>query len=304
MFLAANGLRDGRLGLLLKINLILISVFVVTVTAVGFLSQEMMEQQAREQVLANARILAQTASAVRTYTSKQIQPILHSRPSPTFQPQTVPSYSAQEVFKTLREHYPNYDYKEVALNPTNPKDKAVDWEAKVVNDFRQDPKRKEVVGERDTPEGRSLYLAEPITISMVSCLKCHSTPQKAPKTMTAMYGEGNGFGWEVGETIGARIVSVPMQVAKAEAAGAFKHLFGSFVVVFSLLLLVLNALLHQVVVKPIRKLSRVADEVSLGNLDAPPFDPQGNDEVSALQGSFNRMRISLEKSMKMLEELG
>ncbi|MBS2036761.1 DUF3365 domain-containing protein [bacterium] len=301
---AAIGLRDRRLGLLLKINVILVSVFLVTVAVVGYLSQGLMEEQAREQVLANARILAQTAAAVRSYTSKQIQPILHSRPSPTFQPQTVPSYSAQEVFKTLRERYPSYDYKEVALNPTNQKDKAVEWEAKVVNDFRKDPQRKEVVGERDTPEGRSLFLAEPITISMVSCLKCHSTPEKAPKTMTAMYGTSNGFGWEVGETIGARIVSVPMQVAKTEASRAFRHLFGSFVVVFSLLLLVLNALLHQVVVKPIRRLSKVADEVSMGNLDAPPFEPKGNDEVSALQSAFNRMRISLEKSMKMLEELG
>ncbi|MFN8607200.1 MAG: DUF3365 domain-containing protein [Vulcanimicrobiota bacterium] len=292
------------MGLLVKINLILVSVFVITVAVVGYLSQGLMEDQAREQVLANARILAQTAAAVRTYTSKQIQPILHSRPSPTFQPQTVPSYSAQEVFKTLRERYPNYSYKEVALNPTNLKDKAADWEAEVVKNFRDDPSRKEVVGERETPEGRSLYLAEPITISMVSCLKCHSTPQKAPATMTAMYGKDNGFGWQVGETIGARIVLVPMQVAKTEASRAFRHLFGGFVIVFSLLLLVLNALLHQVVVKPIRRLSKIADEVSMGNLEAPAFEPQGNDEVGALQDSFNRMRISLEKSMKMLEELG
>lgn len=292
------------MGLLLKINIILISVFIVTVAVVGYLSQDLMESQAREQVLANARILAQTAAAVRTYTSKQIQPILHSRPSPTFQPQTVPSYSAQEVFKTLKERYPNYEYKEVALNPTNTNDKAIDWEAKIVNEFRQDAKLKERVGERDTPEGRSLYLAEPITISMESCLKCHSTPQKAPGTMIAMYGDANGFGWEVGETIGARIVSVPMRVAKDEAAKAFRRVFGSFVVVFSLLLLVLNALLHVVVVKPIRRLSKIADEVSMGNLDAPPFEPRGNDEVSKLEGSFNRMRISLEKSMKMIEELG
>ncbi len=263
-----------------------------------------MQAQARQQVLDNARILAQTAAAVRAYTSKQIQPILHSRPSPTFQPQTVPSYSAQEVFKTLKEHYPNYDYKEVALNPTNTHDQANEWESGVVNKFRQDAKLKEYVDERDTPEGRSLFLAEPITISTESCLKCHSTPQKAPGTMIAMYGDANGFGWGVGETIGARIVSVPMRVAKDEARRAFRQLFGSFVVVFSLLLLVLNALLHVVVVKPIRRLSRVADEVSMGNLDAPPFEPKGNDEISKLEGSFNRMRISLEKSMKMLEELG
>ena len=107
------------MGLLLKINLILISVFLVTLGAVGYLSRQMVEANARQQVLANARILAQTAAAVRTYTSKQIQPILHSRPSPTFQPQTVPAYSAQQIFKTLKVSYPNYDYKEAALDPTS-----------------------------------------------------------------------------------------------------------------------------------------------------------------------------------------
>lgn len=291
-------------GLLPKINLILISVFVVTIGVVGFLSQSLMEKNAREQVLANARILAQTAAAVRTYTSKQIQPILHSRPSPTFQPQTVPAYSAQEIFKTLKQRYPDYDYKEAALNPTNLNDRTVEWEADVVNAFRKNAKLKEYINERDTPKGRVLYLAEPITITMVSCLKCHSTPDKAPDTMIAMYGPANGFGWKVGETIGARIVSVPMQVAKDEAKSSFRHLFGSFVAVFTVLLLVLNGLLYMIVVQPIRRLSKIADEVSMGNMEAPPFDPKGNDEVSALEGSFNRMRISLEKSIKMLEELG
>lgn len=292
------------MGLLPKINLILITVFVITVAAVGYLSQSLMERNAREQVLANARILAQTAAAVRSYTSKQIQPILHSRPSAVFQPQTVPAYSAQEIFKTLKQRYPDYDYKEAALNPTNPNDRTVEWEADVVNAFRKDPKLKEYIDERVTPKGRVLYLAEPITITMVSCLKCHSTPDKAPDTMIAMYGPANGFGWKVGETIGARIVSVPMQVAKNEAKSSFRQLFSFFVVVFTLLLLVLNALLYIIVVKPIRRVSKIADEVSMGNLDAPHFEPKGNDEVSALEGSFNRMRISLEKSIKMLEELG
>lgn len=292
------------MGLLLKINLILISVFLVTLGAVGYLSRQMVEANARQQVLANARILAQTAAAVRTYTSKQIQPILHSRPSPTFQPQTVPAYSAQQIFKTLKVSYPNYDYKEAALDPTNPKDRAVGWEKEVINAFRNKSSLKEQIGERDTSEGRTLYLAEPITITMVSCLKCHSTPEKAPDTMIDMYGRANGFHWKVGETIGARIVSVPMQVAKNEAKRSFRHIFGSCVVVFTLLMLVLNGLLHIIVVKPIRRLSKIADEVSMGNLEAAPFEPKGNDEVSILEGSFNRMRISLEKSLKMLEELG
>jgi hypothetical protein len=55
------------------------------------------------------------------------------------------------------------EYKEAALNPTNPRDRAVDWEADIINTFRNHPgAAKELVGERDTPTGRSLYLARPI----------------------------------------------------------------------------------------------------------------------------------------------
>lgn len=289
--------------LLVKVNLVLVSVFVVTVGAMGYVSQNIMERNAREQVLANARLLAQTAAAVRNYTSTQIQPILHSRPSKTFQPQTVPAYSAQEIFRTLKKKYPDYAYKESALNPTNAADRAIDWEADLVHRFRENPEQSEIVGERDTPDGRSLFLAEPIKIGQVSCLKCHSTPEKAPDTMIAMYGDKNGFGWNVGETIGARIVSVPMEVAKNEARSSFRQLFGSFLVVFSLLLLILNLILQKIVVRPIRELSKIADEVSVGNSDAPPFEASSDDEVGVLAGSFHRMRISLEKSLKMIEEM-
>ncbi len=291
------------MGLLLKINLILILVFVVTVGAMGYVSQDLMEKNARDQVLQNARLLAQTAAAVRNYTSTQIQPILHSRPWPNFQPQTVPAYSAQEIFKTLSKKYPDYVYKESALNPTNPNDLAADWEAHIVNRFRDNPGQTELIGERDTRRGRSLYLAEPIQIAAVSCLKCHSTPEKAPPAMINMYGPSHGFGWKQGEIIGARIVTVPMQVAKNQAQLAFRHLFGSFVGVFTLLLLVLNGLLQLVVIRPIRRLCKTADEVSLGNPNAAPFDTKSKDEIGLLAGSFQRMRISLEKSFKMLEDM-
>ena len=75
----------------------------------------------------------------------------------------------------------------------------------------------------------------------------------------------------------------------------------ALVAVFAVTILLMNLLLHFVIVKPIRRISSIASEVSLGNMDAPEFEERGRDEIASLAGSFNRMRRSLANAMKMLE---
>src|SRR5258708_11091779 len=79
-----------------------------------------------------------------------------------FLPQTVPAFAATEMMNQLRKKYPDYAYKEAALNPTNPRDRAVAWEADVVNQFRNGASRLEISGTRVKPEGAYLYLSRPI----------------------------------------------------------------------------------------------------------------------------------------------
>ncbi len=52
------------------------------------------------------------------------------------------------------------------------------------------------------------------------------------------------------------------------------------------------------------RLSAMADKISLGDFTVAELPVRGKDEVSALADSFNRMRRSLERAMKMLEEPG
>jgi hypothetical protein len=138
-------------------------------------------------------------------------------PGSEFFPQSIPFYASTENFNYFRSRYPAYSYKEAALNPTNPRDRTVDWEADVVNIFRNDPARTEVTGHRETPDGPSLYFCAPIRVNDTSCLTCHSTPEKAPTEIVKFYGTANGFGWKLNEVIGAQIVSVPANLADASA---------------------------------------------------------------------------------------
>ena len=171
------------MSLLVKFNLILVLCFGIALIPAHLITRDLLERNARTQVVAQARLMMQTALATRGYTNKQIKPLLAARLADEFLPQTVPAYSATEIFNSIRETHPEYSYKEATLNPTNPRDRTVDWEADIVNGFRQDKKLKEVVGERDAPLGRALYLARPITITDPACLSCHTSPEATPVSL-------------------------------------------------------------------------------------------------------------------------
>ena len=289
------------MGLRLKFNLVLILVFALGLVASGYVSKRILEANAQEEVTRNAELMMGAALAVRGYTSKQVKPQLELQLMRAFLPQSVPAYAATEMFNTLRQQHPEYTYKEATLNPTNPRDRAVEWEADIVQQFRNDGTRTEIRGTRDTPTGRALYLAKPLKISDPGCLPCHDTPDTAPKSMVAHYGNANGFGWKLGETVGAQIISVPMSVPLAKADQAFRTFMTSLVGVFLLAFIVLNVVLSFLVIRPIVRMSRAADEVSTGNFDVPEFSVGSRDEIGVLATSFNRLRRSLEKAMKLLE---
>jgi len=290
------------MSLRIKFNLVLILAFMIGLALAAYLSDRILKDNAREEVIQSSRIMMESALGARTYTSEHIKPLLALQMKRQFLPETVSAYAAAQSFKALRTHFPEYTYKEAALNPTNPDDRASDWEADIIREFRNNAERQELIVERDTPTGRMLNLAHPLDVHDEGCLSCHGKVEDAPKTMTDIYGVNNGFGWKMGEIIGAQIVTVPMAVPLARAYDTFTLFMILLSGVFLWLLLLLNVLLHFVVIQPTVKMARIANDVSLGKPDVPEYIKPGSDEISSLSQSFNRMRLSLERALKMLEE--
>ena len=286
----------------LKFNLVLIIVFAIGFAAAGVVSYQLLQRNAREEVLRDAGLMMESALSVRKYTVDQVRPELVKLMDEVFLPQTVPAYAATEVFAEMRKKYADYNYKEAALNPTNPRDRATDWEADIVNRFRQGDDAKEIIAERDAPTGRQLYIARPIRITNPACLQCHTSAESSPPTMVKIYGPANGFGWKLNEVIGAQVVTVPMEVPKRNADQAFITFMTSLAVIFVVVFIVLNVMLSLLIIRPIRRLSEVADKVSTGDFSEAEFAEKGRDEVAVLASSFNRMRRSLEKAMQMIDE--
>lgn len=289
--------------LLTKFNLVLIVFFGAGGWLIAQLAHGFLNQNAREQVLQQAELMMASARSTRDYTSDQVKPHLLKNPDhlTTFLPQTVPAYSAIWVFNQLRKNYPTYSYREATLNPTNLRDRADDWESDVIRYFADHPAEKKFSGERETAVGRQLYLAKPMRADP-SCLECHSTPDVAPPAMIRKYGTANGFGWQLDQVIAAQIISVPMDVPLQIARKAFNRLLLYLILTFVVTIIALDTAVYVLVIRPLRTVADVAERVSQGETDAPEVHVKGKDEIAMVTSSFNRMRVSLEKALRMLEQ--
>ena len=289
------------MGLRAKFNLLMLAVAIIGAGLFALAAEPLVNAVAREEVLQGSRIMMESAAGARKYTSEQIAPILKSQIGQHFYPQSVSAYAAKRNFDVIHEKFPDYMYREAALNPTNPQDRATDWEADIINDFRGHPGKEEDSFVRSTATGPMLELARPLA-NKPACMECHSTAASAPASMVALYGPETGFGWKPGEISGAQIVSVPMSASEVRAEHIRRLFLVPFLGFLVLLFVSINILLHFVVIRPMEKIARNAEAVSMGKIDTPEYEYKGRDQIGRLAASFNRMHRSLAQAFRMLGE--
>jgi len=288
-----------------KFNLVLITIMSIALVGAGYFSYNLLQKNAQREVIDHAGMMMETALAIRGYTVSEVRPLLQEQMQHTFLPQSVPAYAATQSFETLRKNpkHEEYSYKEATLNPTNPNNRTTDWEDDIIRAFRKDKDRKQIQTVRDTADGQLLHLARPIQIKKQACLRCHGRPEQAPETMLALYNSRtNGFGWKLNEVVGAQIVTVPISVPHNAANKTFLNFMLTLVAVFVFIFIALNVLLRRIIIQPIIKMAKQANDVSMGKMSSPEFNEAGKDELSTLGASFNRMRRSLHKAIRMIED--
>ncbi|WP_414447896.1 DUF3365 domain-containing protein [Burkholderia sp. 22PA0099] len=294
-----------KLSLAIKFNLVFVAIFAIGLTAAGIVADRVLQQQALDETRHDANVLMSAAEAMQNYTAQHITPLLSTQIQYSFVPESVPAFSAIEMLNTLQGTFPNFSYRSTMVNPTNPRDRPSDWEAEVIAHLHDQPALQEVTGQRRTPGGEHLlFLARPSRITDSSCMQCHSTPAAAPRTMLDKYGPANGFGWKMNDVIGAEFVSVPMSESIARGRALWRSFMAALSVVFAVVLIVLNVMVHLLVTRRLQALSRAADEVSLGQLGEVALPTRGSDEIASLAVSFGRMRTSLVTAFEILDETG
>lgn len=289
--------------LLAKFNLILLVIFGTGALLISHFAYTFLIGNARNQVMNEAKLMLASAESIRQYIAKDISPLVEENPrhEVNFLPEAVPFFGSTVTFNNLRKSYPEYTYKEAALNPTNPEDRAADWESDIIHHLRDQNGGGQDSGVRDTPNGPALFVANPIRATQ-DCLQCHGAASDAPAGLIARYGSANGFGWQPNEIIGAQIVSVPMAVPVKIANQAYHRLMLFLGLTILLAIIALDAGVYWFVIRPLRVVSDAADRVSRGEKNVPPVRIPGKDEISVVAASFNRMQVSLAKALRMIDE--
>ncbi len=189
-----------------------------------------------------------------------------------FLPQTVPAYAATEQFNELRKKHPDYTTRK--RRSTRPIRATVPRTGKPTSStsFRID-----VDDDRDRRRAR--YAHRPHALSLAADpdqeRRVPDVPQhgrgRAQDDDRSLRATANGFGWKMDEVIGAQIVSVPMTVPIERANKTFTAFMGSLAAVFLAIFVLLNVMLYTMVIRRVTNLAGIADQVSLGNVDAGEF---------------------------------
>lgn len=275
--------------------------FCFGVTVAGYISYRLEIRQAHEDIKQKADLLLETAMALRAFTSEELTPVLRSLSQTDFHAAQVPSFVAQTTLKRLNARFPEYRYRESALDPTNLNDRASDWEVGLLRQFRADPERQELVGEHGEGEQRRFYVARPIRIKSEACLQCHSTPAAAPAAMLAKYGSTHGFGWRLGEAVALQLVEVPTGPARQKAWSSVLVTVGSLACVFVLSAAVFLLLLRRHVTHPLEALTRAAHLESLHSESQGGQLPGVGGQFGELQAAIQRLKLSLDRALRLFE---
>ena len=286
-----------------QFTLLLTLIFIGGIILSGITLSLAMQRKAEDEVMAKAEILTQTMNAVRSYTSDRVAPLLQNQlaTSPNFISETVPAYSAREVFENFREQpeYKDFFYKEATLDPTNLRDKADEFEAELVKEFRAQPDLTKLSGYRNLAGVEQFFTARPLKVTAASCLQCHSTPEAAPKSQIADFGADHGFGWQLNDIVAAQTIYVPSNEVFAKGNQYLVLTMGIFVSIFAMLSLLINRLLKRRVIRPVRQLTAIAQSLTTGTVTAEKvqeFDSPSihrvarrADEPGQLARAFQRM---------------
>lgn len=283
-----------------RFTIIILICLIIGMGAAGLISYRIETQQAQAEILHNADFMMETAVAIRSYTINEVRPLLNQQKTDEFLPQTVPSYSAQSTLGHLKKRFPEFTYREVALNPTNVSNRASDWEVGLIRRFQTDAKATTLSGVIGQGSAGKFYFARPIRITNPSCLVCHSVPNAAPKAMLAKYGTSNGFGWKMNEVVGAQVVEVPVERAWKAAKNSIAITMGALTCIFLLTFVVFQLMLRRYVIRPLEAITQVTEDISLDKRTGKVNANLIGGQYKRLEQAIERLRVSVEHAVEMI----
>ncbi len=277
----------------------------LAIVIVGITSYKFRVQSARDEAREKGLIVLNYANATRQYLADVQTPLLAQLlEEDRFYPELMSDFAiARETHSRFNERMPGYHFKQASLNPLQPLNKADEAEQEIIGAFRDNPALQIKEGTITKDGEKFYYLAQPIKVSHENCLKCHGDPNNAPKDLVLFYGDQNGFGWQLWDTVAAFVVYLPVKQALGAAQRSTVTLLliaGGCIV---LALLCIWFFLERIMVLPIVRLIKRAEQISVGETLEETVSVRSVAEVGALARAIDRLRVSIVLAMKRSENV-
>lgn len=98
-------------------------------------------------------------------------------------------------------------FRMVSLNPTNPENLAMGFEAKALREMTRDKTDGKNIHSISRHNDSQYEFIEPV-IHTENCIACHGDPAKAPESVRNAYGTTNGYNYKAGDLAGAIAVTI------------------------------------------------------------------------------------------------
>lgn len=224
-----------------RFSLMLIIIYIISLPIISTVTYLILKQNAIRDAYNAGKLHLSTMEATKHYVADKLRPVLQREMPGRFIVEGMSrSYVAGNIAETVHQELPQYKYKNASLNPRNPKNKADEFEAGIINKFRENKELKEWRSFRSGPDGKYYVIARVGAPFSADCLRCHGDPAAAPEELIKRYGPTAGLNMIPGDIVDAIVVYIPIHVPLDSAKKVVAIFIGVYTIFFSVIFLVID----------------------------------------------------------------
>jgi PAS domain S-box-containing protein len=298
----------------LKITAAICLVLTLTLGPTGWLlvgqHNRALEDNLREQALTVLALAEASREHARNALAPAVDKTLQSHGIAPVLEADAADLVTRGTMDAFQDRRPGALYREAALEPLNPDNRAQGYEKELIEQFRANRSVAELSGfvaggEGDRllvagSEGERYYVARPV-VAEESCRRCHGSAAAASPELTRRYGPVQARDWRVGQVAGVRIASVSTRALKPGQEAFRARVWGYFAGMSLLVLVFTRLLVESWVGGRLRQVTGAVDRLAQDPADEVGLEG-GTDELGTLAGAVGRMFDAVHEQHRVMEE--
>ncbi len=273
---------------------VIVIICLISAGLMGYLSYQFSKQAALQEAQDKVEIISSYTKGSHQFFRNQSIPLVKQLVGKErFYPELMSIFvMTRHIADFFQKEQPGYTLKNATVDPLWEENRANPAELSIINTFKADQNLKKKIGIIKRQNQDFFYQATPMKVEK-KCLRCHGDPLEAPKDQLMIYGDTNGYHWKLGDTVSAMFIYVPVYDALAAAKKSAIKLvvMGGGCMALSLVVIIL--FLGIKIVNPLEKLSKRAEEISLGKNMNESISIAPNREIKSLSRAIDRLRMSI-----------